>query len=133
MNFARTLSLALCALSVAPLAEARTSLPVTIENGFGLELSGVHSEIDEGVVSTSGWVRRRLGSFGSINAHLHVALLGADGQAIQTIDARWTGTPSHRVRNHHIAIFRARAPQPEGTEVAGVRVTVERGARHASD
>lgn len=114
----------------SPAAQARTPLPVVTVDGSDIELRGVSVARDDRGVYAAGWVRRRVGNYGSVNAHLHVDALGADGQTLQTIEARWIGTLPTSIRSRHASIFRARFEPAISASLVSVRVSAEPGPRH---
>lgn len=114
----------------SPAAHARTPLPLAIVDGRDIELRGVSAQRDDSGVYAAGWVRRRAGNFGPVNAHVHVDALDTEGQTLQTIEACWMGTLPTSIRSQHAAIFRARFTPPISASLLSVRVSVEPGPRH---
>ena len=118
---------------LCPLSDFRRPRIATHCDGGDIELCGLSAERDDSGVHAAGWVRRRAGNSGPINAHLHVDALDTEGQTLQTIEARWMGALPTSIRSRHAATFRARVAPAISASVFSARVSVEPGPRRQAE
>lgn len=133
MKWTAIMCIGLFALFGTPSANAQEYLPVEVTDGSNVSLSGVSAERDEAGARVRGWVRRRAGSRGPINAHLHVAVVDTTGNTLRTIETGWNGTLPSGIRGRRAALFRAELDPTLSAAAAIVRVSVQAGSRHGEE
>lgn len=116
-------------VAIGPIsAQAASQLPVEFINSSKVEVRGASAERSETDVRAHGWVRRKLGVYGPIDAHLHVEGLDAAGATLELIDAYWSG--SLGARTPKLRPFNAKFNVTTAARIERVRISVQPGRQH---
>lgn len=109
-------------------AEVIGQLPVEVANGPKVEVRGATAERSESGLYARGWVKRKLGRWGPIHAHLHIEGLDAQGATLQLLETQWRGNLSSRTRT--LGSFNAKFDPFTSAQITRVRFSVQPGSRH---
>lgn len=128
MRFLSILAVGLT-IAMGPLsAQAASQLPIEVRNGSDVEVRGASAKRDETGVGVHGWVYRRVGSHGLIDAHLHIEGVGREGATLEMTSAHWSGSLGTRTRTPRA--FKAKFDIATAASIERVRVSVQPGRRH---
>jgi len=120
--------LALSFIAGPSLAETSTKLPVDVVNGQKVEVRGASAERDEKGLIARGWVRRKLGAYGPISAHLHVDGLDDKGATVELVNIGWSGSLGTRPPTPKV--FKAKFDPLGAGQIERVRISVQPGRTH---
>lgn len=109
-------------------ADTALELPVEVVNSSSVEIRGASATRDESGLRTHGWVKRKLGHFGPVSAHLHVEGLDSHGSTLQLVETNLVGNLPSRTRTP--ARFSANFTLSQPDQIARVRVSVQPGRHH---
>ena len=109
-------------------AQAASQLPVELINGPKVEIHAASADRNAPDVIAHGWVRRKVGTYGPISAHLHVEGLDSEGATLELIDAYWPGSLGKRTLE--LRPFNAKFDVAIAAKIERVRISVQPGRRH---
>lgn len=117
----KKIALSLICLMAAGAADAGAPT-LKAESGYKVNLRNMAFQDSEDGGTVTGWASRALGAFGSIEAHLHVDLIGAHKEILHRMEHGWFGRlPVRPERSERIRVSLSNA-QLNGVEAISVKV-----------
>lgn len=96
------------------------------EAGYKVQLRNIAFDQSDRGGTVTGWISRAPGAFGSIDAHLHIDLIGADRKVLDRVEYGWLGRLPVRPQRSLPIRASLSEGQLRGVELISVKVAAGR-------